>query len=177
MSQTENWLTIGKIVAAQGLQGQIRVNPSTDFPERFTKAGKRWISTMKGSPPKVIELISGRLIPGKSLYVVKLAGINNRDQAESLIGKSLLVPTGNRPKLAPNEFHFLDLIGLKVCLNKHEASIGEVKGLESAGNDLLEVELLNGKKVLIPFVKEIVPEVNLKEGWLKLTPPKGLLDL
>ena len=45
----------------------------------------------------------------------------------------------------------------------------------SGGNDLLEIELHSGKTVLVPFVEAIVPEVQLEEGWLRLTPPPGLL--
>ena len=177
MYKAEKWLEIGKIVAAQGLQGQLRVNPSSDFPERFTKAGERWLRAPNGTPPKVIKLLSGRRIPGKSLYVVQFEGINNRNEAESLVGQILLVPSSSRPQLCENEFHILDLIGLQVRLNEKEKCLGVVTGLESAGNDLLEVELLEGKKILIPFVKEIVPEVHLSQGWIKLSPPKGLLDL
>ena len=43
MIGNEEWLTVGKLVAPQGLRGKIRIKPSTDFPERFTKPGKRWI--------------------------------------------------------------------------------------------------------------------------------------
>ena len=48
--------------------------------------------------------------------------------------------------------------------------------LISGGNDLLEITTSEGRKPLIPFVEEIVPEVHLEEGWL-LTPPPGLLEL
>ena len=49
--------------------------------------------------------------------------------------------------------------------------------LISGGNDLLEVELSDGRRVLVPFVEAIVPEVDLDGGWIRLTPPPGLLDL
>ncbi len=177
MFKADDWLEIGKIVSAQGLKGQLRVNPSSDFPERFTKNGPRWVTTKQGSQPREVNLLCGRPVPGKSIYIIQLEGINNRNDAEDLIGQTLLVPVNSRPKLKSNEFHVLDLIGLQVHLNENDLSIGEVKGLESAGNDLLEVELKTGKKILIPLVKEIVPEININQGWLKLTPPQGLLDL
>jgi 16S rRNA processing protein RimM len=58
-------------------------------------------------------------------------------------------------------------------------AIGRVTDLLNAGNDLLEVELLDppGRRVLVPFVPAIVPEVRPAEGWLGLTPPPGLLEL
>ena len=55
--------------------------------------------------------------------------------------------------------------------------VGTVSDLISGGNDLLEITRLDGRKLLIPFVDAIVPEVCLEEGWLLLTPPPGLLEL
>lgn len=54
--------------------------------------------------------------------------------------------------------------------------IGTVVDLIHAGNDLLEVRLSEGRRVLIPFVTPIVPRVEVSEGWLEITPPPGLLD-
>ncbi len=175
MTETD-WLTIGKLVSPQGLKGEVRVNPSSDFPERFLKPGNRWLQ--KGSEkPRKMQLISGRRLPGKSLFIVSFAEIKNRADAESIVGQKMLVPSTERPALADNEFHFLDLIGLKVKLKDSKDYIGEIVNLTTAGNDLLEIELAQGKKVLVPFVKEIVPEVNIKEGFIVLTPPKGLLTI
>ena len=170
------WLTVGKLVAPQGLRGEIRINPSSDFPERFTVQGDRWLQT-KNEDPRKIELTTGRQIPGKALYVVKFKGINDRLAAELLIGQKLLVPASSLPQLESHEFHLLELIGLDAKLDKDDTSIGKVTDLTTAGNDLLEIELRGGKKVFVPFVKAIVPEVNVKKGWLRISPPPGLFDL
>ncbi len=172
----EEWLTVGKIVAPQGLRGEIRIQPFSDFPERFTQPGKRWLRK-KEEKPNEVELIGGRSLPGKTIFVVRFEGINMRSQAESLVGKNLLVPTSQRPKLEKNEFHFLDLLGLEARLKPNEPPIGQVTDLTNAGNDLLEIKLMEGKKILIPFVEPIVPLVNIEEGWLLINPPPGLLEL
>ena len=176
MFQEKDWLIVGKIVSAQGLDGKIRVNPSSEFPERFTKPGPRWLQKFSEEPLK-ITLINGRQIPGKSIYVISLEGIHDRTSAESLIGQKVLVPAKDRPKLGPNEYHLLDLIGLEVRVGEQIHSIGKVQNLINSGNDLLEIKTIEGKKILIPFVKSIVPELDLQGGWLKLTPPPGLLDI
>ena len=88
-----------------------------------------------------------------------------------------MVDVDQRPELADGEFHLLDLIGLDACLENENNVIGCVSDLISGGNDLLEITAADGRKLLIPFVKEIVPDVHLKEGWLLLTPPPGLLEL
>ena len=109
--------------------------------------------------------------------MVRLKGVNNRANAEALVGCTVLVPATDRPELADGEFHLLDLVGLEARLGGTDEPIGTVINLISGGNDLLEIKLSNGKTVLVPFVEAIVPEVQLEEGWLLLTPPPGLLEL
>jgi 16S rRNA processing protein RimM len=184
----EELLLVGRIVAAQGLKGELRVNPLSDFPERFTRPGRRWLRHRNG-PDREIQLLSGRQLPGKELYVVRLEGIHDRTAAEALVGHELLVPASERPKLAKGEFHLMDLVGLEVRLLEASGNepgispvIGTVTDLLHAGNDLLEVqlsgsELAPGRQLWIPFVQAIVPRVELSEGWIGITPPPGLLEL
>ncbi len=176
MSKQNSWLTVGKLVSAHGLKGEVKVNPSSDFPERFTEPGVRWLQKDDEEPLKT-SLKAGRQVPGRSTYVISFKGINNRDQAESIVGLKLLVQSTNRPKLKKGEFHLYDLIGLKVKYSQIEQPIGEVIDLATGGNDLLKIKLLDGRFVLIPFVREIVPEINLEKGWIVISPPPGLLDL
>ena len=183
MEQQPELLVVGKIVAAQGLRGELRVNPLSDFPERFTQAGPRWLRApaQKRGPapePREIQLLSGRRLPGKELFVIRIEDIHDRSSAEACVGQELLVPSDQRPKLSKGEFHLLDLVGLEVRLLETGTPIGQVQDLLHAGNDLLEVQL-DGKKqpLWIPFVESIVPRVELEEGWIGITPPPGLLEL
>ena len=177
MAESNNWLSVGKIVGVQGLQGELRVNPASDFPERFTAPGPRWLRSRQGGEPTEIQLKKGRQLPGKSLFVVRFEGINNRGAAEALVGQELLVSADDRPELEEGEFHLLDLVGLEARLSADGPSIGTVTNLISGGNDLLELNTTDSRKLLIPFVEAIVPEVHLNEGWLLITPPPGLLEL
>jgi len=192
MAEEQELLVVGRVVAAQGLRGELRVNPLSDFPERFTRPGRRWLRPAQGRRGEAalaaeVELLSGRQLPGKELFVIRLERVNDRSSAEALVGQELLVPAADRPKLAKGEFHLLDLVGLEVRLEAcaDDSSdqpigrcIGTVKDLIHAGNDLLEVELSGGGAPLgIPFVEAIVPVVELKGGWIGITPPPGLLEL
>ena len=177
MAESNEWLSVGKIVGVQGLQGELRVNPASDFPERFTVPGPRWLRSRQSGEPTEIQLKKGRQLPGKSLFVVRFEGVDNRNTAEALVGQELLVPADDRPELEEGEFHLLDLVGLEARLAADGPAIGTVSDLISGGNDLLEITTSDGRKLLIPFVEAIVPEVHLKEGWLLLTPPPGLLEL
>lgn len=134
-----DWLEIGRIVAPQGLNGQVRVYPASDFPERFLQPGQRWLLRPGRPELQPVELQSGYFLAGKGLYVIKLAGIDNRNEAEALRGCPLMVPASDRPPLAADEYHILDLIGLDVY--NQGKRIGIVVDVLSAGNDLLEVRL------------------------------------
>ena len=205
--KSDNWLEIGKIVAPQGLSGELRVYPVSDFPERFEVAGKRWLLRSGDTEPQPIELLTGRYISNKNLYVIKLAGVEICDQAEALRGCKLMVLASDRPQLGEGEYHVLDLIGLEVFMQASGELIGTVIDIIPAGNDLLEVELhpsfatdkqqmtndkaqsLSGgnlrselckraqKTVLIPFVEAIAPVVDLKSNRIEITPPPGLLEI
>jgi 16S rRNA processing protein RimM len=174
-------LEVGRIVAAQGLRGELRVNPLSDFPERFTRPGPRWLRNRQGGL-QTTRLLNGRSLPGRELFVIRLEGVNDRTAAEALVGQELLVPAADRPRLEPGEFHLLDLVGLAVhrldeAGNRGEL-IGHVRDLLHAGNDLLEVQLHGSDRTLwIPFVQAIAPRVDLANGWIGITPPPGLLEL
>jgi 16S rRNA processing protein RimM len=178
-----SFLEIGKIVSPQGLKGEVRVYPSSDFPERFEEPGRRWLLRPGKTEPEPIELVSGRYLAGKGLYVLQFAGVCTCDQAEALRNCMLLVPASDRPVLAADEFHILDLIGLSVIDQESQDVIGTVISVFSAGNDLLEVQRPDpadpsrkAVTVLIPFVKAIVPVVDLNQRRIEVTPPAGLIE-
>jgi 16S rRNA processing protein RimM len=122
-----------------------------------------------------------------------LRGIDNRSAAEALKDYKLLVPQNDRLPLAEDEYHVADLIGMEVYDRKTQDFIGMIVDLYSIGNDLLEIELAEkmsdpnlqsevknkpkAKKVLVPFVKDIVPLVDIAAKRIEIEPPSGLLDI
>lgn len=191
MTKSTDWLEIGKIVASQGLNGELRVYPESDFPERFEVPGKRWLLYPGQTEPQPVELLSGRYLDSKNLYVIKLAGVENRNQADELRGCKLMVPESDRPELGEDEYHVLDLIGLEVFMQESGELVGVVVDVIRAGNDLLEVKLHENltddqgqktkdkkqKTAMIPFVKAIAPVVDLGARRIEITPPSGLLEI
>ncbi|MCU0548751.1 MAG: ribosome maturation factor RimM [Leptolyngbya sp. Prado105] len=177
--ENKGYLEIGKIVAAQGLKGELRVYPNTDFPERFEEPGTRWLLRPNQTEPEAIELISGRYLDGKGLYVIQIQGIGDRNAAEALRDCQILVPESERPELEEGEFHVADLLGLSVYDQASQEFIGTVINVIPSGHDLLEVkkDTPEGKTILIPFVEAIVPIVDLEQRRIEITPPPGLLDL
>ncbi len=198
LGQIEDWLEIGIILAPHGLRGDLKVSSSTDFPERFEQPGKRLLQSPDKLSSETVELLSGRHIPGKNQYVIRLKDVDNRALAEALRGYKLFVSHHERPQLAEDEYHIADLINLEVHHQQTGKVIGIVTNILWTGNDLLEVKLYQpptdeiakdtlstqpskkkqtSQTVLIPFVKEIVPVVDLEKGRLEINPPPGLLEL
>ena len=179
MIDKSEWLIVGLITSCYGIKGQVKVKSLSDFEERFLKPGMRWLQK-ENEPPSKIKLISGFRQPGKETFIIKLQGINTRNLAEKLKKYKILVKTNQLPELKREELHLLELINLQVkTLENDELQIiGKVIDLENEKNNLLVLELFNNqKKVLIPFVKEIVPLVDIKNNFLIITPPNGLLEL
>ena len=179
MINNNEWLVVGLITSSHGINGQVKVKSLSDFDERFIKPGIRWLQK-ENEPPSKIELLSGFKQPGKAIFIVKFQGINTRNHADQLKKFKILVKTDKLPKLKKEEFHLLELINLEVKIleNNELKIIGKVINLENEQNNLLVIELLkNQKKVLVPFVKEIVPLVDIKNNFLIINPPNGLLEL
>ena len=179
MINKDEWLIVGLITSCHGINGQVKVKSQSDFEERFLEPGERWLQK-DDEPPSKIELTSGFKQPGKETFIIKFQGINSRNEAEQLKKYKILVKTNQLPELKKGEFHLLELINLEVkTLENHKLEIiGKVINLENEQNNLLVIELLkNQKKVLIPFVEEIVPIIDIKNNFLIINPPKGLLEL
>ena len=179
MINNNEWLVVGLITSCYGISGQVKVKSLSDFEERFIQPGIRWLQKENESPSE-IEITSGFKQPGKETFIIKFNGISTRNQAEQLKKYKILVKTNQLPELNENEFHILELINLQVKTleNKKLKTIGKVINLENEKNNLLVIQLFkNQKNVLIPFVKEIVPIVDLKKNFIIINPPKGLLEL
>eukprot|EP00741_Cyanophora_paradoxa_P019177 tig00021123_g18515.t2 len=134
---------------------------------------------------ETVQLTTGRSVPGKSTFIIRLAGIDCREAAEELRGSKLYASASERPVLEEGvEYHVRDLIGMDVCLENQESgsedlgnakNIGRVLSVINAGNDILEIQLDGGSTALVPFVKQIVPIVDMVHRKIVLRPPPGLL--
>ncbi|XVF40221.1 hypothetical protein PTKIN_Ptkin01aG0094200 [Pterospermum kingtungense] len=190
------FVEIGFLSSVHGLQGEICVKPNTDFPElRFCKAGRRWLRQQVSGKEtiKEVELVEGREHPGQKSWILSFNGIETVDQARQLVGSTLLAEEEDRPQLEEGEFYTRDLIGMRVILKETSQVVGTVVNVFNSGaSDLLQVMLKScdgsgesnlteagdsGPLVWIPFVEEIVPNVDLIRREMQIIPPKGLLEL
>jgi 16S rRNA processing protein RimM len=166
-------VTVGRIGRAHGIHGAVVVGVRTDEPElRFAK-GSRLDTDPSGVGPLTVaatKLHSGELL-------VRFEGINDRNAAEELRGTWLLVDSATiAPPDDPDEFNDTDLIGLTVRTVDGTA-VGTVDDVLHPAQDVLVVKTPDAREIMIPFVKAIVPEVDIRSGILVIDPPEGLLNL
>ncbi|MBB5155520.1 ribosome maturation factor RimM [Saccharopolyspora phatthalungensis] len=177
MSESEpQILAVGRVVRPHGVRGELVVEVLTDSPElRFAPGSVLGVQRRGVVRAQNLTVTAARQHAGRLL--VRAAGVEGREAAEELRGVLLTVrsdvlePTGD-----PDEFHDHELIGLLV-VQVSGAAVGAVQEvLHTPAGELLAVRTDDGREVLVPFVAEIVPEVDLAAGRLVVDPPEGLLD-
>ena len=165
------------MVKAHGLKGAIKLELYTDSPDQRFKPGQVLelqvpeTSPWFGKTVTVAELKFFNQAP-----VVFLEGINDRSSAETLVKAILLIETeADQLPEEPEAWYDHQLVGLKAKVAGEE--VGVVSRVDHLpAQDLLAIETDSGE-VLVPFVKQIVPEVDIKQGFVILTPPAGLFEL
>lgn len=163
-------VTIGRIGKPHGILGEVTVEPRTDEPEnRFAPGNEIMRESGSDLVVSAMHWHSGRLL-------LKFLGINDRNAAETLRGSILQVERDHEDQPAdPEEFYDSNLVGCSV-VTLDGIHIGEVKDvLHLPAQDLLVV-LTGDREVLIPFVDQIVPEVDTERRVIVINPPDGLLS-
>jgi 16S rRNA processing protein RimM len=164
------------LVRAHGLKGAIKLELYTDSPEtRFAKGAVLTLQVPETSPWFGKTLTVTELRWYNQSPVVFFEGVTDRSQAETLIRAILLV---DQPisKIAPEPEAWYDhqLIGLRVL--REGVEIGTITRVDHLpAQDLLAIDF-EGREVLLPFVKALVPNVDSVAGFIEITPPGGLFE-
>lgn len=165
-------LMIGRVVKSHGIKGEVAVEVTTDEPEIRYAVGEI-LHGNQGKKEHQLTIQTVRAHQGRLL--IKFEEIPDRTAADTLRGTKFFAPPLESDE-GEEGFYDYELEGLKVMLDGD--IIGTVTGvMHGPAGEILEVELCGGKQALVPFVHEIVPEVDLDAGTCTITPPDGLLDL
>lgn len=166
-------LVVARIGRAHGIKGEVTVEVRTDEPELRLGPGAVLATEPAGAGPLTIE--TGRVHSGRLL--LRFEGVRDRTAAEAL-RNTLLIADVDPAELPedPEEFYDHQLMDLDVVLadGTEIGRITEITHLPS--QDLFIVERPDGSEVMIPFVEEIVTEIDLAEQRAVITPPPGLID-
>lgn len=160
-------LLLGRIGAAHGIRGEVRIQSFTEDPLAIATYGP--LSTNK--PGLSITILTARTTT--NVLVARLEGVNDRNAAEKLNGVELYVDRDLLPEPDDDDdFYHADLIGLRAQL-EDGTLVGLVTAVPNFGaGDLLEVrDERSGDTYLYPFSKAVVPEVHVADGYLVLVPP------
>ena len=154
---TDNMIVIGKIIAPQGVRGEVRVMPLTDFPERFREL-------------KIAQLNDGTSLPIESVryhqqfVLLKFRGLDSRNDIEHLRGKLIVIEHKDLVPLPNGHYYIFDIIGLSVY-NEQEEYLGKVTDvLETGSNDVYIVEQKDKQPLLIPGLKTVVLQIDIAGG-------------
>lgn len=171
---SEKWLTVGRLVNTHGIRGEVKVMPSTDFPgERFAPGSRLTLLSPDGSAAVDVEVASAR--EHKGMYIVKLKEFDNINQVLPYKGWSVKVPASRRVPLAEGEYYFHDIIGCAVVTEEGE-EIGRVSEILRPGaNDVWVVERPKGRPALIPYIDDVVVDVDVGARRVTIRLMEGLI--
>lgn len=169
-------LRVGRLTRAHGLKGAIKVELYTDDPARRFTPGAHFVLQVPTSSKwhgKTLELLELRVYNGTP--VAFFAGVTDRTEAESLVKAVLWIDQDSTEVSTEPEAWFVhQLAGLEVW--RDGARIGRVVRVDPMpAQDMLIIDI-DGTEAMVPFVKAIVPEVDLRAGRIVITPPPGLLE-
>lgn len=169
----EDLLQVGIITSTHGVRGEVKVYPTTDDPRRFRRLKEVVLDT--GREKLNLEIEGVKFF--KQFVILKFKGLDNINDIEKYRQKSLYVTRKNAVRLQRDEYFIADLIGLKVQ-DEDGAELGTVKDvIETGANDVYEVEMADGKSLLLPAIKQCILNVDVENGMMQVHVLEGLLDL
>jgi 16S rRNA processing protein RimM len=170
-------LLVGRFVKAHGLQGEVKVMPETDVPERFSQLRTVYVgSSAQGALPRTIESV--RYQPSKygTTVVLKLESVDDREGAERLASLRVFARVEDLPPLDDDEVFLADLVGLRV---ETEAGVvlGVVRDVLELPAQLVYVVTRDGQPdLMIPGVPEFVPIIEPESGRIVVRLIEGMLE-
>lgn len=166
----EQVLQVGVISSTHGLQGEVKVFPTTDDAGRFRDLKRVILETEKDK----ISLEIQRVKFFKQFVIVKFRGLDHINDVEKYKGGRLLVDRADAVALEENEYYIADLIGMEVETDQGEK--GRLKDvIETGANEVYVVEFESMGEVLIPAIRQCILHVDVENGCMKVHLLEGLI--
>jgi 16S rRNA processing protein RimM len=157
------------VVAPHGIRGEVKCRVITDFPkERF----KRGNTVVISGAPHTIQAARLQV----NFVLLKLADVTDRDVAETLRDKDVVIRPEDAVVLPTGQFYWHQVIGLEVEDANSHAVLGRVNEiLETGANDVYVVKTPGGREILVPAIKDVVKEIDLKRARMVIEPLPGMI--
>ncbi len=159
-------IRVARIGAAHGVRGEVRLWPFTEDPLAVASYGP--LETENGTRRFTIEALR----PGKNFLVARIAGVSDRNTAETLTNLELFVPRERLPVIEEADtFYHADLIGL-AAVTAEGVTVGTVTAIHNFGaGDIIEIKPEAGSPLMLSFTEAAVPKINLKARQIVVVPP------
>ena len=149
-------IVIGRVGAAHGIRGELRIIPLTDFPERFAALRE----VMVGDELLHIESVKPQ---GKN-FLMRFREYTVREDAQKLTGRLLTVARAEAAPLDEGEYYVFDIVGLTVY-DEENNELGTVENiLRTGSNDVYAVRSEDGREILIPALRKVVRTIDVPNG-------------
>lgn len=173
MGQT-GLILVGGVVRPHGIRGEICIKSHADSPSLFGQVTALYLQD-KGKPPTPHAVRSWR--EHKGMVLLTLEGVNDRDMAEALRGREVLVREADLPALDEGEHYLYQLMGSRVTL-EDGTEVGVLEHFfETGEQDTWVIVNGAGTEIMLPAVPEFVLDVDPDAKVIVIDPPAGLLDL
>ena len=160
-------IKIGRIVNAVALRGEVKVYNYSGYKERYEELDRIIVENTEYEIEKVRYQ--------QEMVILKLAGVDNRNDAEAMKNKDVFITEEDLDELPDDTFYIRDLIGLQAV--DDSGRIGIVKDvLQPSAQDVYVIKTDSGRDILVPAVKECVKEVNREEGFIRLSLIEGRIE-
>jgi 16S rRNA processing protein RimM len=169
-------LTVGRVVKAHGVAGEIVVEVRTDDPESRFAPGT--VLRAKGSDHGERTYVVDAVRPHGPRLLLRLDGVADRNAADALRGCLFVIDSSDLPPIdEPDTYydHQLEGLSVRTTTGRQIGTVAEV--LHTAGGELLAVKQTDAGELLVPFVSAIVTSVSLESRIVEIDPPEGLLEL
>ena len=173
MVDWDSMVLVGRVARPHGLEGQVVVDPETDFvQQRFQPGGRLWTRSARGD--ETLTIGSARLQGRRP--VIGFKGFNSSEDAARLAGLELRIPEEALIPLAPGAYYQHQLAGclVETVSGRRVGEVARVNG--GAAGSLLVINGPRGE-ILIPFAIEICVDIDVDARRIRIEPPEGLLEL
>ncbi|MEP7213432.1 MAG: ribosome maturation factor RimM [Acidobacteriota bacterium] len=166
-------VVIARIVKTRGLRGEVVADMLTDFPERFEGLDDVIVRSVASGDQRELKIEKFWFQKGR--VILKFAGLDTIEAAETLRDTDVCVPEADAVELEDDEFFDWQLAGCKVE-SIDGTPIGEVAEVMRTGGTEILVVKGDEKEYLIPFAESICTEVDIENKLIRIDPPEGLLE-
>ncbi len=166
-------ITIGKVIKPFGVKGEMKIEPMTDFPDRFKKLQRVYLVSPSGKE-KLCEVSSVRNDAGGSLYLL-FAGYDSPEKAKELNGWFIKLPREEAVPLPEGAYYQFELIGMEVFSETGE-KLGKIVDIFETGSNDVYVMKQGGKEIYLPATKEIIKQVDRSQNRMVIHLADGLME-